>query len=143
MRTRLAGSQMLGQPGAHLSLQQALEPYSDRYDVVLVDRLPSTGRLAMQRRPTLRLRSPRVTWPPSVPRWRSHAWTSQALTGKRWERQTACDRHRKPWRKGLAAVMAGDALPTQFSQHNPSSSSCGPGGRFSAAQPTFLLDAAR
>lgn len=43
----LAEAQMLGQPGAHLALQQALEPHRDRYDVVLVDSPPSIGQLAI------------------------------------------------------------------------------------------------
>lgn len=43
----LAEAQMLGQPGAHLSLQQALELHRDRYDVVLVDSPPSIGQLAI------------------------------------------------------------------------------------------------
>lgn len=43
----LAEAQMLGQPGAHLALQQALEPVQDRYDVVLVDSPPSIGQLAI------------------------------------------------------------------------------------------------
>lgn len=43
----LAEAQMLGQPGAHLSLRQALEPLQDNYDVVLVDSPPSIGQLAI------------------------------------------------------------------------------------------------
>lgn len=43
----LAEAQMLGQPGAHFALLQALEPVQDRYDVVLVDSPPSIGQLAI------------------------------------------------------------------------------------------------
>ncbi|MCY1703713.1 ParA family protein [Deinococcus sp. SL84] len=43
----LAEAQMLGQPGAHFSLSQALEPLKDDYDVVLIDSPPSIGQLAI------------------------------------------------------------------------------------------------
>ncbi|AWT37484.1 chromosome partitioning protein ParA [Deinococcus arenae] len=43
----LAEAQMLGQPGAHLALKQALEPLQDQYDVVIVDSPPSIGQLAI------------------------------------------------------------------------------------------------
>lgn len=43
----LAEAQMLGQPGAHLALAQALEAVEDRYDLVLIDSPPSIGQLAI------------------------------------------------------------------------------------------------
>lgn len=43
----LAEAQMLGQPGAHFALAQALEPLKGKYDVVLIDSPPSIGQLAI------------------------------------------------------------------------------------------------
>ncbi|GAA5504439.1 sporulation initiation inhibitor protein Soj [Deinococcus xinjiangensis] len=43
----LAEAQMLGQPGAHFALAQALEPLKENYDVVLIDSPPSIGQLAI------------------------------------------------------------------------------------------------
>ncbi|RJF74876.1 ParA family protein [Deinococcus cavernae] len=43
----MAEAMVLGQPGAHYRLQNALEAVRDQYDVVLIDSPPSIGQLAI------------------------------------------------------------------------------------------------